>query len=91
MYNEAPFNGFAEKEDTLVSRLKVIFDKDDAEHIYQAQKNNMDYFLTLDKKTILNRASSNRDKLTAAKVTIRFVLPAELVKEWNSISVQTGT
>ena len=85
MFNEATFNGSVNREDPLFLKLKQIFDEDDAEHIFQAEKNDMDYFLTLDKKTILNRVLSNRNKLKEANVTLRFVLPTELVRELHSM------
>lgn len=78
MFNEATFNGSAHREDPLFSALKAIFDKDDSEHIFQAEKNELDFFLTLDKKTVLNRAISMKDKLEGANVKLRFVSPQDL-------------
>ena len=81
MFNEAAFNGSVDRENPLFTQLKTIFDLDDAEHIFQAHKRNMDYFLTLDKKTIINRAVLNKDKLQQTGISLKFVLPTELGKE----------
>ena len=77
-FNEATFNGSARREDPLFSDMKAIFDEDDAEHIFQAEKNELDFFLTLDKNTILDRVISKKDKLEELNVKIRFVSPQEL-------------
>lgn len=80
-FNEAIFGGSAPREDPLFSGLKEVFDVDDAEHIFQAVKNGMDFFVTLDKSTILDRANEMKDKLTEMGVKLRFVLPTELLEE----------
>jgi predicted nucleic acid-binding protein len=79
MFNEATFNGRA--EDQLFTELKQIFDQDDAEHIFQAEKNNLDYFLTLDKKTILNRIKQNANRFKKLNLKIHIVSPTQLVQE----------
>lgn len=81
MYNEATYGGFARREDPLFTGLKKIFDGDDAEHIFQAEKHKLDYFLTLDKKTILNRVREKQNQLKALGLKIHFVCPKELIDE----------
>jgi len=79
VFNEATFNGRG--EDQLFTELKQIFDQDDAEHIFQAEKNNLDYFLTLDKKTILNRIKQNTNRFKKLNLKIYIVSPTQLVQE----------
>jgi len=82
MFNAIAFNeSIVEEEDILFTNLKQIFTEDDAEHIFQAEKNNLDYFLTRDKKTILKPARKNREQLKKINLKIRFVSPGELVQE----------
>jgi len=69
------------REDPLFTKLKQIFDKDDAELIFQAEKNNLDYFLTLDKRTILNRLREKEDQLKEIGLKVKIVSPSQLVKE----------
>lgn len=84
MFGEATFGGSAIREDPLFTNLKQIFDKDDAEHIFQAIRHNLDYFLTLDRKTILNRVGEREGQLEKLNLEIRFVSPKELIQELNS-------
>ncbi len=63
------------------SQLCEIFDRDDAEHVFSAVKSNCDYFLTLDRKTILDRVPTNRDALARVCGGLRFVSPSELLAE----------
>lgn len=65
-------------EDPLYCKLKKVFDKDDAEHIYHAIKARCDYFLTLDRKTILKRAKKHVGQLNG--LNIKFVSPGELIQ-----------
>jgi len=81
MFDEATFNGSADREDFLFTKLKQIFDKDDAEHIFQAEKHNLDYFLTLDKKTILTRVKKRQAELKKNNLKIFFVSPEELLQD----------
>lgn len=81
MFNEATFGGSADREDPLFASLKKIFDKDDAEHIFQAEKHNLDYFLTLDKRTILNRIREKQNQLKTLNLKIHIVSPTQLVEE----------
>jgi len=80
-FNEAGFDGSVDREDPLLTSLKGIFDKDDAEHIFQAEKHNLDYFLTLDKRTILNRIGEKQNQLKILNLRIHIVSPMQLVKE----------
>ena len=68
-------------EDPLFTKLKQIFDKDDAELIFQAEKNDLDYFLTLDKRTILNRLREKEEQLKEIGLKVRIVSPSQIVKE----------
>jgi predicted nucleic acid-binding protein len=79
VFNEAIFN--ERVEDQFFTELKQIFDSDDAEHIFQAEKNNLDYFLTLDKKTISNRIEQNTDRFKKLNLKIHIVSPTQLVQE----------
>lgn len=81
MFNEATFGGSAHREDPLFTSLKRIFDEDDAEHIFQAEKHNLDYFLTLDNRTILNRIREKQNQLKTLNLKIHIVSPTQLVKE----------
>jgi len=78
-FNEVTFNGRV--EDQLFTELKQIFDQNDAEHIFQAEKINLDYFLTLDKKTILNRIKQNANRFKKLNLKIHIVSPTQLVQE----------
>lgn len=71
-------------ESFLFTQLKNIFDNDDAEHIFQAEKSNMDYFLTLDKKSIINRVSGNHDEFRKIGLNINLVLPSDLLEVLNN-------
>jgi predicted nucleic acid-binding protein len=84
-FNEATFNGGANSEDLLFTNLKQFFDKDDAEHIFQAEKNKLDYFLTLDEKTILNRIKREPDRFKKLHLKIQIVLPSQLVNKLKSM------
>jgi predicted nucleic acid-binding protein len=77
MFGCTMFDGDA-KEDPLFTKLKQIFDKDDAELIFQAEKNDLDYFLTSDKKTILNRLRVKGDQLKEIGLKVRIVSPSQL-------------
>jgi predicted nucleic acid-binding protein len=63
-----------EEVDYIFSKLLKIFDKDDAEQIFQAIKSDADYFLTLDHKTILKR----KDKYNKLGHKTILVNPSEL-------------
>jgi len=69
--------GFS-RESPLYTFLKTIFDPDDAQHIFQAESNGVQYFLTLDERTILNRAKSNNLLLAQNGVKIKFASPVDI-------------
>jgi predicted nucleic acid-binding protein len=81
MFDEGVFDGNIKKEDPLFIKLKQIFDKEDAELIFQAEKNDLDYFSTLDKKTILNRLREKENQLKEINLKIKIVSPSQLIKE----------
>jgi len=70
--------GGGSRENSLYTFLKTIFDLDDAQHIFQAEINGIEYFLTLDEKTILNRAKLHDLPFTQKGLKIKFVSPVEL-------------
>ncbi|MFA5847924.1 MAG: hypothetical protein WC855_13600 [Thermodesulfovibrionales bacterium] len=67
-------------EDPLYYKLKKVFDKDDAAHIFHAIKAHCDYFLTWDKKTILKRAKRHAEQLNDLNLAIKLVSPEELIQ-----------
>jgi len=67
--------------DPLFRQLKDIFEKDDAEHIFQATKSKCNYFLTLDKKSMLNRVNSKLDKLNEICPNLVFTSPELILDE----------
>jgi len=80
-FNSATFGGGSSTEDFLFTNLKQIFEKDDAEHIFQAEKHNLDYFLTLDQKTIIKRVRDDKEKLKKINLNIQFVSPDGLLQK----------
>ena len=67
-------------EDSLFTQLKTIFEKDDAEHIFQAIKSECDYFLTVDYSTILNRVEINKKILHDISPRTQIVDPIQLLQ-----------
>jgi hypothetical protein len=74
------YGGGVSVEDPLFKNLKNVFDQDDAEHIFHAIKASCNYFLTLDKKTILNRAKLQTKQLKTSCLKIVFCSPEKLVE-----------
>jgi predicted nucleic acid-binding protein len=63
----------------LFTELRRIFpDEPDAKHIAQAIMENCNYFVTLDKKTIINKAVPHSKLLLAIGNGIQFLTPQEL-------------
>lgn len=79
MFNAATFNGSYSAENPLLIKLKTLFDKDDAEHIFQAEKSNMGFFLTLDKKTIIDRIIRKPNEFRKIGLRINIVSPVDLL------------
>jgi len=79
IFNSNTFNG--SKEDSLYKKLKQLFDEDDAKHIFQAERSNLDYFLTLDNKTILNRIKENLEEFEKLNLKIKISSPSDLINE----------
>lgn len=67
--------------DPLLTQLLSIFDQNDAEHVFQAIKNNCAFFLTLDNSSIVQRAKNNRQTLNEICPGLKFVLPKELADQ----------
>jgi hypothetical protein len=65
--------------DPLYEALNQIFDSDDAEHIFHALRANCDYFMTLDRETILNRVSANTTEVKQICDRMEFGSPEDLV------------
>lgn len=63
----------------VFAKLLGIFEWADAEHIALAAKSSCTYFLTLDEKTILSRASARKEALFSIVGGMRIVSPEELV------------
>jgi predicted nucleic acid-binding protein len=76
-FGTAPFSG--DWKDPFFLELRKYFDADDAEHILQAIRANCDFFLTLDKKTILNRIGQNQKEISNLCGPIIFVSPEQLL------------
>ncbi len=82
LWGEGVWGGGTTSTDPIYIKISKIFDIDDAEHIYQAYKNNCEYFLTLDKKTILNRAKEYKKELDLIPLNMKFADPVELTKDY---------
>lgn len=79
--------------DPLWAELKTVFDPDDAEHIVHAVRAGCDYFLTLDRETILDRAITNQDIIKKSCGKLLFVSPEEVVEaiqKQRNISQRSG-
>lgn len=79
-FGTSTFGGGGSAENPLFTKLKSFFDVDDAEHIFQAEKSELDYFLTLDKKTILNRVKQNQRKFDDIGLKIKIVSPSDFAE-----------
>lgn len=66
--------------DPLFSKLKSFFDHDDAEHIFQAEKSEIEYFLTLDRRTIIERIKQNKKEFDSIGIKIKIVSPSEFIE-----------
>lgn len=66
------------KEDPVLSELKKIFKKGDPEHIFQAIKNNCDFFLTADYKTIINKGKKWKQYFIDKEIVLKIVDCIEL-------------
>lgn len=62
------------QDEALGRLLAIVPDQLDARHIFQAARNELDYFITRDKGTILKYAGE-----IASAAGIQAVLPSELV------------
>ena len=66
--------GGGSREDPLYTRTKEILEQYDAKHMFQAIKNNMDIFLTADKKVI------NKNPEISQLAKIEIVKPTQLLQ-----------
>ena len=77
-WGSIPWAGITETTDPRLVQLCDIFDLADARHIFQASTNQCDYFLTLDRRTILGPASEQSKVLEGLCPDMKFVSPEEL-------------
>lgn len=63
-------------DEDLAGLREILPDREDADHVFQAIKAGLDYFITCDKRTILAYASQ-----IESRFPIRLRLPSDLVKE----------
>jgi hypothetical protein len=76
------FGGGATVADPLVVELGKIFpDRPDVEHIFQAVKNGCTYFVTIDRKSILNKVKVNATIVAGLCPGLSFLLPEELAPQ----------
>lgn len=80
--NATPING--NWTEPSYANLKRLFDNDDAEHIVQALKAGCDYFMTLDKKTILNRAKRHALDVESICGKMALLSPEDVVRTLES-------
>lgn len=78
-YGTTRYASSGHEEDFIFTALKKIFEGDDAVHIFQAAKGKCQFFLTLDKKTIIKRANRYEEVLRGLTPKLRYVGPRELV------------
>lgn len=71
--------------DPKLKGLRAIFDADDAQHIFLAANDGCDYFLTLDRKTILSRVKANQPRIVALCGHMRFTSPGEMLPLLRSL------
>jgi hypothetical protein len=79
-FGESGFGGDAYETNIIFKQLNNIFDKDDADHIYQAHTSSCNYFLTSDVKTILKRLKDKECKIKEIIGNLKIVSPQELLK-----------
>ena len=70
---------FIFSDTNLLRELKEIFDPADAEHVYQAVTGGCRYFVTVDRKTIIDRAVQNKDKIDNMCNGLIFIRPVDLL------------
>ena len=69
----------------LFASLLTIFERDDALHIFNACQAECDYFLTLDRSTILDRAAARTTVLRGLCPTLKIVSPRQLIAELEAL------
>jgi len=89
-YSRSPYSRPTYHDDPLFISIKKIFtQKDkDPEHIFQAIKNNCDYFLTVDRKSILNKAVRYQQELSQICPNLKFTSPVDLLTSIQNNNVQ---
>lgn len=75
--------GGGSTQDIKRTKLREIFDLIDADHIYEASESNCQYFLTLDRKTILKRYSKRKTEVDSLIGNMRIVSPTDLLKNFK--------
>jgi hypothetical protein len=86
-FGSATFGGGVGVENHLFTKLKQFFEQDDAEQIFQAEKNNCDYFLTLDEKTILAPTKEKRNEFEKLGLKIKIVSPTGLLSDLRKLGL----
>ena len=71
--------------DPMLKGLREIFEPDDAQHIFLAVKDECDYFLTLDRKSILSRVQANQPKIVSLCGDMKFTSPVEMLPLLQSL------
>ena len=66
-------------EDPLYTQLRRVFDPGDALHIFQAMRSRCSFFLTLDRRTILNRVAEHSAHIAELCPDLTFVDPISLL------------
>jgi hypothetical protein len=74
----ATLGGGYNREDPMMVELQAIFDANDSEHIFQAIRSDCSYFLTLDRRTIIDKAKNNSEVVQRLCPDLDFVDPEEL-------------
>lgn len=76
-----PLGGGNTIKQPVFAKLEELFEVADAEHIFYAHEGKCDYFLTVDYRSILNKVPTLLDKLDKLGLKLKFVSPADLIKQ----------
>lgn len=77
--------GGGTREDPLYTQIKTILELNDAKHMFQAIKNNMDIFLTADKKII------NKNNMIKPLSMIEIVKPTQLFQRLSDTTTTSAS
>jgi predicted nucleic acid-binding protein len=79
-FGTAYFGGGHNEYNPLFIKLRKYFDYDDSEHIFQAILANCDFFLTLDKKTIINPYNNMKSEIDTLLGKTKIKTPTQLAE-----------